>query len=520
MKGVQNLLIVLFWVIVAVAVLVVLATWFGFTFPVHVEQLESMMLDLQGKEQLSLDAGHKALHIKILPGATPEVWEFHLTDQLMHMSDKTSDIGYDVKQYFKIKVWDNKYCTLYLTKKTPPPLLGFVQGLDKNYIAYVYPGSTIQDGLTDIDSGVVYFYGCNAKFCNELPEKYTICIDGCGLLPGCQSHFGFSCDKSAADAVLGQDFADASDRCNEFTEGCPYNKKGEAECCKLLQTDLAGGGHNYKIKNGLICGYAGGNAMWYTCTDINNGKVVYRDAGGGVQFRCKYSPATEIGKWEVTSGEGLYIDNVKIKYQGTVDLDTSLYFDLINYKENLNDVDITTKIIDSPFDFALNCFNDYSEYTHNCGDMNLLSICSFNTNNYGFLGYDHFCFKAKTFEVAVTSGSFEQKFTIKCSPTDSNGSPIDPTDLNNRNKWYSCDVYRGGYINLGGTITKTCDSTEYTVRLSSITSYQEIGVTLTPSGGSGEIKENSVKVFDGKLEVAVGDVDFDNNKAMIDVQCV
>jgi hypothetical protein len=263
----------------------------------------------------------KVLHVRLDPSRN-KVSEFHLTN-LNNGQHISENVKGDERAAFYLDTSPKEYdqnCIILTTYEKDGG------AVDLGYIYYVSPGSTVQDGCTNLDSCLtIKESGCNstagAAFNGEQVTKCTcycdvdnaqrtpLCPKPAGLLGygseyPCANKFGYVtpstligrlpncppwwtltspapfCD--ARQEVLNkdfEDFANTKDACSD------------SSLCNLLVANNDGK-HAYQVKYGLICD---ANGKWQVCTEQrekNSDSVTV----GSTTLTCKLD--NNFFKWE------------------------------------------------------------------------------------------------------------------------------------------------------------------------------------------------------------------------------
>ncbi len=502
-----NTLVIIIIAFLALAVL-------GFIFVSHGNEskkgLGNIFDILKGvsSKEISISAGHKALHVKIDTDTTPvSIFEFHPTDEGTygneHLSDYVEDSGERINQFFSIKKFRSDRCVLFTSEATKEGLIRN-KPLDKDYIHYVIPGSIILSGVSNskIKDFITFDRGCEEVKCKDMGRsEYSICATECKIAPWvlCKRRYGFSCDKKSSDKILTQVFTDSvTDKCSDFKEYCP-KVNDKKDCCPLLDTTI-GGTHVYKLKYDIACGYEqsgkgwSNEAKWLVCNEENEG-VTITDKNH-LQLKCKNY------KWVIEYGEGIYISGAKIKYKGIVDKDTSLEFKLNNYaNKKIENAKITVAVTNPDRD----CDLDKETSSVNCGNIDNMETCEFK--------FDNFCWKAKTFDISLSYAGGAGTFNLDCRDA-------------KEDEWTSCKTsYSVSEYHVSNDVpifSGTCsDKKYYKVFLSGV--VQE-NIIVTVFEDNAEKYKNKIvdkgktETFDS-IKISVKDIDYNNRKALIGVSC-
>jgi len=388
---------------------------------------------------VDINGPHKALHVK-LDINNNELWEFHLSDDLKHLAaispPKVGEFAPSPlpEDFFYLKSWEDSKCTIFttgLSKVLVPLYPTGPETYPYHWIYYVNPGSLITTNSNTLVSDIISSNeGCEGvDDCSENnPSEFVICENVVGLGSAfCANND----DRKLKNFAFGTAVTDNCPEADNVEGACPASfSGGNQECCELLQT--VGTIHSYKVKYGLICGYAVsgeeniavGEANWWACTEANskNKKMVNTRIGeSNVVYKCVYNPTTQIGTWVPSQGLGLYITNAEIKYTGILEYETKLNFDLVNaFDRTINNVRIDEVkatychcCSDANADGSCNndCCNIDNFYGNpvSCGNLGINQRCSFT--------YDNFCFGTTKFNVKVTYDGTQHNYELTCYPS-------------------------------------------------------------------------------------------------------
>ncbi|MFZ3077598.1 MAG: hypothetical protein WA139_04035 [Candidatus Aenigmatarchaeota archaeon] len=407
----------------------------------------SLMNLFKGQDANSNDGdpalGHKALHVKINKKTTsPEVYEFHLSDQGVAGNKHIIESSGGEKTYFTLRNWNQNKCVLFASSRKSSG--GEVTMRTLDYVYYINPGTMIEPSCNSLYGCVkdgIFSSGCeNICAASKETSKYSD-FSICGAL-NCRDSSVLTEDYY----ITSQSFGSGTDYCNDNTAGCPSEANGG--CCPLVGDTPS---TKYTPQYGLICGYEqvsastiDPSAKWFACTDDpgSKGRKVYTAGAGGAQYSCNSR------NWIPTTDQGIDLENVQIKYDSSwSDEYTALKFYLANHnKASITDVSIKAKITNS--DIITNpdkyCEGVTSATIADCTELNtdknkdaswaeVAKGKQYNSEGLTCpisLGVDDddFCWKAKTFNAELKykySGTDKtDNFKITCSPpnTDANGA--------------------------------------------------------------------------------------------------
>jgi uncharacterized membrane protein YgcG len=105
----------------------------------------------------------------------------------------------------------------------------------------------------------------------------------------------------------------------------------------------------------------------------------------------------------------VYMLNPEIKYQGTLDMDTTLKFTIANYDNEKTGAAITATVVNPEMD----CTADYKTITKNCGTIGKNGFCEYDSLEISGWPWD-FCWKAKTFDVTLSYSGGTKNFRLEC----------------------------------------------------------------------------------------------------------
>ena len=209
----------LFFIIVAVAVLMIILIWWACGSTGIEEYMKNIIIPVETREIIDMSIGHKAIHVEMLPSSgTAEIYQFHFTDQFNHITYK------DAREIhrFNLKPWGDvtsKYCVLYTSKMLVPL---------KHWVYYVPSGSLITSSTVSLAPFAINLAECECGRCDEAKTGYnTLCSNT--DYPLCGSN----------EDVLSQQFTSGvTDKCDEdeTIEGACPEVNGKADCCHLLKT--------------------------------------------------------------------------------------------------------------------------------------------------------------------------------------------------------------------------------------------------------------------------------------------
>lgn len=374
---------ILLVIIAAVLFLAISISWWVLNGnPQAMAMLTGIIPSLNQAEQLSLEQGFKAIHVKLTPdGSTETINEFHPTNDgalgRKHLSRLAEILGSDTYDYFFLNKFQTDKCYVFTTR----------------YDSWVYsvnPGSQISKTSGNLVSDlIVENEGCvPQKGCKDsTPGEFTVCRDSTGINLASSKADCASSDKEKLKTSDYNFGVSVSDRCVENEDPCPYIN-GKRDCCAFAKT--SSNQHVYEPAYNVLCGNEQGSpeARWYACTDNQYATI----SENGVQFTC------DKGEWKCKSGCKLDILNPQIEYEfGPLVIDkTNLEFVVANNQnEEMKDVKIWTKVSDP--ESSVDCLGNtlYDTYV----EKTTASIAK----NGGTFKYSHdnFCYKAKTFNARI-----------------------------------------------------------------------------------------------------------------------
>lgn len=393
---------ILLVIIAAVLFLAISISWWVLNGnPQAMAMLTGIIPSLNQAEQLSLEQGFKAIHVKIKPEGWLDseliLYEFHPTNEGALGRKHFSAIGKltaspDVNDYFFLNKFESDKCYLFTTK-----FKDGVLGYDINsWIYRVDTGSKISKASaspTTLISNLMVNNngeGCNPQEeCSDMsPNEFSVCRD---YYTGILSPFNqkAKCAGNDKEKLKEQQFSTSTtDNCVYDESGCPYIN-GKRDCCAFAKT--SSNQHVYEPAYNILCGNEQGSpeTRWYACTNNQSATV----SANGVQFTCGND-----GEWKCKSGCKLDMLNPQVKYEfGLSVIDkTNLEFVLANSQnEEMKNVKVSAKVADS--ESSVDCFGNthYADYV----DKTTASIAK----NGGTFKYSHdnFCYKAKIFDVKV-----------------------------------------------------------------------------------------------------------------------
>lgn len=448
---------------------IVVPYWVSTGWPQANAMLKGIIPSLSQQEQLSLEQGFKAIHVKISPGSTPTLYEFHPTNQgalgtkhYSHAEIIGSSDPLNYQYYFFLKTWKNDKCTLFATGDTGIVTAG---GWPDMYVYYFNSGAQIRKTDTSLkdslfpylsDSGCDKNYGCN------VPGQYTVCANSEVF-----ARATLNCDSKDSD-LMKQKFGTTTDnKCVADQQGCP-SINGKQNCCALAAS--VSNQQVYEPAYNILCGYeqGSGETDWYACTPQQYATVGTESGGAGTQFSCSG------GVWNVKSGSGVYLKNPQIKYnKGSLgDDDTTLKFSIANYESEKQNAEIKATVTNSD----KNCNLDKESLTKDCGTVAANSFCEYNSEKIDY--YGNLCNNAKTFDVSFAYAGGSESFKIECKNA----------DINNGD-WQNCTStgVLGNLYNIGASFSQTCGAKKYDINYEAADS---VSVLL-------DVKENGVVVKQG-----------------------
>lgn len=445
-------------IFVTIIVLFVIITYWTLTgYPSVKAMLGSVIPPLTGPEEIKLEQGFKAIHVKIKPEGWIDseliLYEFHPTNEGALGRKHFSAIGRltaspDVNDFFFLKKFENDKCYLFTTK-FKDGLLGY--DID-SWIYMVSPGSKIlQSSSTMVDSDNIMIEkdGCNPQEeCKDMtPEEFTVCRD---YYTGILDPFNqkANCADDDAEKLKEQQFAAATDNCIYDEEGCP-SIDGKKDCCVLAKYD--NNKHAYAPAYNIVCAseIGSGEARWYACTGNQNSRLQI----GNTQFTC--NKAT--GEWVVESGSGISIMEPYLKYDAdTLGFHhTDLKFALANNQNNnILNVKITASITDPSG--SIDCkvagiTTDCTTLSKSYSAIDANENKEFNSHGLSCaVTQGDFCYKAKTFSVKID-------YNIKENNVDASKTKNYLVDCKNANPdkedWVKCNAQEilGGAGDTTGT---------------------------------------------------------------------
>ncbi|MEM7826807.1 MAG: hypothetical protein QXQ40_01125 [Candidatus Aenigmatarchaeota archaeon] len=242
----------------------------------------------EGWRSINLTQGHEAVHIylqNVQERGRPDygmvyIYEFHLLDSIEHMVVNPLAKG-EAKAYFAPKNWKGDKCAVFVSDHS-----GLAPTIHRggNRIFYVNQGTIIQDGMRNLKDVLASYEGkCDCIRQDGTKGEYTVISS-----VGC---FGTTICNDVTPTLDAGFGSGAFDKCEEFKkyhEMCPRDG-----CCHLLQKNELGD-YVYKVKYGIICGYSDSEAMWWACTEDNDGAEIL---AGEEKYKCNFENG--IGKWKI-----------------------------------------------------------------------------------------------------------------------------------------------------------------------------------------------------------------------------
>ena len=341
----------LFFAIIAIAILLLALSWWVPTSIDIKEQVKGILSFFETREKIDMSRGYKAIHVVLVPKTTPEIYEFHFTDQFNHITYKYKGVLVTTFLRFNLKPWEDatsKYCVLYISRqgKVTRTMVEPAKIDAPTYVYYVPTGTLITSSSNNLMPYVLELAECKEyDTCDEAKMGYnTFCytseID----------HYD-NCIRN--EDILSQQFvSNPTDLCykNEKIEGACPEVEGSVDCCHLLKTTSLGT-HEYKVKYPLLCGFAEGEstdkttkqAKWYACSEKLKGETIYTATGD--ELRCNGND------WEVVKGDlSIQAARLEYNYPWALDYQTKLEFWVTNFRtSDLNNVNITVDVMDTNF---------------------------------------------------------------------------------------------------------------------------------------------------------------------------
>ena len=423
----------LFFAIIAIAILLLALSWWAPTSLDIEEQVKGILSFFETREKIDMSRGYKAIHVVLVPKTTPEIYEFHFTDQFNHIVYKHTAPLFTTFLRFNLKPWEDatsKYCTLYISEQGTVTDRVFAP----TYVYYAPTGSLITSSSNNLTPYVLQLAECKEyDTCDEAKMGYnTWCwTSSVEHYDSCVTTFA----REDIQKILSQQFVNnPTDFChdNEDVEGACPEVEGSADCCHLLKTTSLGT-HEYKVKYPLLCGFAEGEstdkttkqAKWYACSEKLKGETIYTATGD--ELKCNGND------WEVVKGD-VGIQAARLEYWEYLpgiwsDYQTKLEFWVTNFNlSDLNNVKIEVDVMDTNFcgDSGIAggwCWGGFDDNTTSVSISNLpqRSLYKFE--------YDDFCYKATDFEVKISWSSGSKTFCIQFKPSScSEGSYAFPQD--------------------------------------------------------------------------------------------
>ncbi len=423
---------ILLVIIAAVLFLAISMSWWALNGnPQAMAMLNGIIPMLNQAEQLSLEQGFKAIHVRLATASLLrdfKLFEFHPTNEgalgRKHYSHTYEVLG-KTEAYFFLNRWTADKCTLFTTSGAGDNMHPEAR------VYYFNMGAQIRTSDANLKSSLFSFLsssGCENRLECDTPGEYTVC------------NGGVECDSEDS-SLIKQDYGAAADNCMNDEKGCPYIN-GKKDCCAFAKFDNTGT-HQYKPAYNILCGDEQGSseAKWYACTDSQSATV----EANGAQFTC------DKREWKIKSGSGIQI-NPQLKYEfGLFVVDkTNLEFAVANNQDkDMANVKVSAKVSDP--ESSVDCFRN-TLYANSVEKT--ASVIGKNGGSFLY-SHDNFCWKAKTFDVSLSYAGGTKSYKIECKNADIS-----------KESWQKCisSEVLGTSYDLGASFSKTCSSKKYDIK--------------------------------------------------------